>query len=55
MSLAQAQEGTGEHVFEVDPRIRTLTDEATQLQLGVEVPRGSFVVFEDVAFLPPEP
>ena len=26
-----------------------------QLQLGVEGPPGAFVVFEDVAFLPPEP
>ena len=54
-SLAEAQDGTGEHVFEIDPRIRTLSDEATQLRLGVEGPPGSFVVFEDVAFLPPEP
>ncbi len=54
-SIAEGQDGTGEHVFEIDPRIRTLTDVATQLQIGVEGPPGAFVVFEDVAFLPPKP
>ena len=39
-SLAEAQDGTGEHVFEIDPRIRTLSDDATQLRLGVEGPPG---------------
>ena len=28
-SIAEAQDGTGEHVFEIDPRVRTLTEATT--------------------------
>jgi len=55
IAIAQDETTIGERVFPVDPRLRQSTDAAVQLQLGVKGPPGAFVVFEDVAFLPPTP
>ena len=52
IGIAQDETVTGERMFDIDPRMRTLREEPLQLQLGVEGPPGAFVVFEVVAFLP---
>ena len=53
VAIAQDEPAAGDYVFHIDPRLRQLPDAPLQLQLGVEGPPGAFVVFEDVAFLPP--
>jgi len=53
IAVAQDEPAAGERVFHIDPRLRQWPDSPLQLQLGVEGPPGAFVVFEDVAFLPP--
>jgi hypothetical protein len=55
VGLAQNEAAIGERIFELDPRLRGLPEAPLQLQLGVEGAPGAFVVFEDVAFLPPVP
>lgn len=52
-AIAQDEPMVGERVFDLDPRLRQLPDAPLQFQLGVEGPPGAFVVFADVAFLPP--
>jgi hypothetical protein len=54
-AIAQDESAIGEHVFPLDPRLRQLPDAPAQLQLGVEGPPRAYVVFQDVAFLPPMP
>jgi hypothetical protein len=54
-AIAQNEAVTGERVFHLDPRLRTLPQVPLQLQLGVEGGAGAFVVFEDIAFLPAMP
>lgn len=51
-AVAQDETTTGEHLFDLDRRMRQLPDAPMQLQLGVEGPPGAFAVFEDVAFEP---
>ncbi len=51
-AIAQDETTTGQHVFDLDPRMRQLPHVPLQLQLGVEGPPGAFVVFDNVAFLP---
>ena len=53
VAIAEDEHAAGERVFPIDPRMRQLPDAPLQLQLGVEGPPGAFVVFADVAFLPP--
>ena len=53
VAIAEDEAAAGERVFHIDPRMWQLPDAPLQLQLGVEGPPGAFVVFEDVAFLPP--
>lgn len=52
-AIAQDESEPGERVFPVDPRLCSRREAPLQLQLGVEGPKGAFVLFEDVAFLPP--
>lgn len=54
-AIAQDEPAVGEHVFDLDPRMRQLPDAPLQLQLGVEGPPGAFAVFEDLAFGPAVP
>ena len=52
VGVAQDETSAGERWFQLDPRLRALTNAPLQLQLGVEGSPGAFALFEDVAFLP---
>jgi hypothetical protein len=52
LHLVQEESGSGERVFDLDPRLVQWRDQPVQLQLGVEGGPGAFAVFADVAFLP---
>jgi hypothetical protein len=52
VSVAESETSTGEHAFDLDPRLYVVTSSPVQLQLIVEGPPGAFAMFAEVAFLP---
>ncbi len=55
IGIAQDETAVGDRQFYVDPRLISRADASLQLQLGIEGPPGTSVVYRDVSFLPPEP